>query len=112
MQSIDWRVADGDERDAVCAHLHGDADRPRHGLTRPREPRDRWIGEGEGAEGGEETWKKEATGTSNLHVLFSRARKGRRLDERGLGSGTGVAESGGWIGWRMCPVWAKTTKLT
>jgi len=35
VERVDGRVGDGDERDAVGAHLHGDPDRPRrHGHAR------------------------------------------------------------------------------
>jgi hypothetical protein len=34
VERVDGRVGDGDERDAVGAHLHGDPDRPRRGHGR------------------------------------------------------------------------------
>lgn len=55
MQRIDGRVADGDDRDAVGAHLHGDADRPRHGLPRVSFDRER---DGEGEEEMDGRWRK------------------------------------------------------
>jgi hypothetical protein len=36
VERVDGRVGDGDERDAVGAHLHGDPDRPRGHEQGPR----------------------------------------------------------------------------
>lgn len=79
VQRIDGRVADGDERDAVGADLHGDADRPRHDGQAGRLRREALgidgseFGRGTGEEGerdGRKDWRKllAGAGTSNLHV--------------------------------------------
>lgn len=89
VERVDGRVGDGDERDAVGAHLHGDPDRPRrgHGRSLARSLGSR-CGKKTAAEGGARRRGKRRARCASVLKL-------------GGGSFAGAMAEGGWGGVEM-----------